>query len=90
MNGEELVLNASFHTPSKYCHKGSTAFADRVGWDDNGAPSALPVAANRMVKPKTQRGAGSMPFGGEDALVRLSRREKYCHNGGMAHHTTPP
>ena len=37
---------------------------------------------------KCRRVQGSMPFGGSDGLVCLfaffRRREKYCHNGGMA------
>jgi hypothetical protein len=37
---------------------------------------------------KSCEGPGSAPFGGSDGLVCFSRREKYCHNGGIAfaHH----
>jgi len=33
---------------------------------------------------KSRRVRGSVPFGGRNGLVCLLRREKYCHNGGMA------
>jgi len=77
----------------KYCPNGGTAFAGRLGWGTMMVPlRALLIAANRMVKPKTSGCGGQCPLGAEmrsSGLAFFRRREKYCHNGGMAraHHT---
>jgi hypothetical protein len=47
------------------------------------APSGGPLKTADL-QGKSRRVRGSVPFGGRNGLVCLSRGEKYCHNGGMA------
>jgi hypothetical protein len=49
------------------------------------APSGGPPKTAGL-QGKSRRVRGSVPFGGSNGLVWLffSRRNKYCHNGGMA------
>jgi hypothetical protein len=79
----------SFLTRDKYCHNGGMAFAQHHGVGFTGSTMAIMAPAGGPLKmaglqEKSRRVRGSAPFGGRNGLECLSRREKYCHNGGMA------
>jgi hypothetical protein len=54
------------------------------------APFAAPTKVPGL-QGKSRRVRGAVSFGGSNGLLWLSRRNKYCHNGGIAFgHQSPP
>jgi hypothetical protein len=73
----------------EYCHNGGMAFAQHRGVGLRGSKMTMMVTSGGPLKTaglqgKSRRVRGSVAFGGSNGLVCLSRREKYCPNGGMA------
>jgi hypothetical protein len=91
---ESSGRDATCHARGEYCHNGAWSYTEGVRHQAEGAE--LPGVHHRhrgprcgtretaILQEKGRRVPRFHAFGVRDPLVWLGKREKYCHNGGMA------